>query len=104
MLIKYPRGTTFLWPLARANYENGSLATAVDVYISLRRLLAVEPGNYYNLIECDFLMARCYQDYDDTEKLRLAARAACEYLDLIPPDVRRRQRDKIAFLRRTAGI
>lgn len=104
LLSKYPQGKTFLWPLARAYYESGAVAPAAEIYGDLRRALLVTPGNYYNLIECDHSLARCYEDLSDRKRLRQTARQAREYMEKVPGDIGRRQRDKIAYLKRAARI
>ena len=101
---RYPQGKTFLWPLARANYESGATAAAVIVYKDLRLALMRDLGNHYNLIECDFGLAQCYEEMVDMKMLRQTGREAREYLDLAPSDVVHRQRDKIAYLKRAARM
>jgi tetratricopeptide (TPR) repeat protein len=56
---RFPDGKTFLWPLAQAWYEKGDCEKARDIYRRIRDKLAGSPGNYFNLIECDFYITQC---------------------------------------------
>ena len=72
------------------------------MYQQLRHRLASEKGNYYNLIECDYRLYRCYDELGLDDEARSVAQYASEYFDEMPKDSRRRQRSKIASLGRAA--
>ncbi|MEW5995109.1 MAG: tetratricopeptide repeat protein [Candidatus Zixiibacteriota bacterium] len=103
-LSRYPAGKAPLWALAQALFESRRYRDAAEVYEELRNRVAEVPGNYYNLIECDFARHRCYEKLKDFDRARQVARQARSYLDDVPRKTLRRQRTKIAFLRRAARI
>ncbi|MEW6412013.1 MAG: hypothetical protein AB1483_06000 [Candidatus Zixiibacteriota bacterium] len=102
MLGQFPDGKLFLWPLAEALYEKKNYDGAIEVYLRLRGKLAVSPGNYYNLVECDYNLNRCFDRLDREKDAIEAARRVEDYYDLIPDKTKRRQRSKLDFLRRFA--
>jgi hypothetical protein len=102
MEAQYRTGKSFLWPMAAAFAEQSRSDSAAAVYARLREKLVTEPGNYYNLIECDYQLARCYEDLGRPDLSRAAAELVRNYWNEIPDDTRRRQRAKIAFLVRMA--
>ena len=99
---RYPQGKSILWPLGQAYYETGQYHRAAEIYESLRQRLAESPGNYYNLIECDFFLYRVYEKLRQHDRAEAIAARARTYMDEIPGETRHRQRAKIAFLRRAA--
>ncbi|MDD3732858.1 MAG: hypothetical protein PHU88_10845 [candidate division Zixibacteria bacterium] len=101
-LLKYPGGKSFRWPLARAYFEKKDYSKALQTYQDLRNGIASNPGNYYNLIECDYYLNQCYDRMQMNEEAHQAARHMKKYYDKIPGDVRQRQRDNIAYLKRVA--
>ncbi len=104
MRKRYPDGKALLWPLARAYYGKKDYRNALQTFQLLRRRIADDPGNYSNLIECDYHLYRCFEKLSlDAEANKVADRMQ-QYYDKIPKDVRRRQRAKIALLRRAAKI
>ncbi len=102
MSATFPDGKLFLWPLAEAYFRSKNYQQAAEVYQQLRYKLVSEPGNYYNLIECDYQLYQCYDELGMDDEVRSVARRASEYSDEMPKDTRRRQRSKIAFLSRAA--
>ncbi|UCG61782.1 MAG: hypothetical protein JSV52_00385 [Candidatus Zixiibacteriota bacterium] len=102
MLEKFPHGKVYLWPLAEAYFKTERYDLAAETYQALRKKLAESPGNYRNLIECDYNLNRCYDKLDLDELAILAARPVEDYYNLIPDDTKRRQRSKLDFLRRVA--
>lgn len=104
MLQKYPNGKLFYWPLGRAICEGGRPDLAVQVYDQLRFALSSDTGTYFNLIECDYLISQCHEKCGHRDHLKTAARRAREYFDDIPSDVKSRQRNKIAYLKRAARL
>jgi len=103
MLDKYPDGKAALWPLARAYFEKKDYPAAVEVYGRLRSKLGDNPGNYFNLIECDYNLHRCYEELSKPVEAKKAAIKLLDYYARIPKETQRRQRSKIAFLRRAAA-
>jgi len=100
MLRKYPDGKALLWPLAKAYFEKKDYRNALPTFRLLRERVATDPGNYFNLIECDYRLYQCYEKLAmDAEAERVARRAA-QYYKRVPQDIRRRQRVKIDLLRR----
>jgi tetratricopeptide (TPR) repeat protein len=104
MLEKYPGGTVFLWPLAQAYFAAGQPVKAIDTYQKLRERILVDPGNYYNLIECDFNLVLAYQELESKDSAVVVARQVREYESMIPSPTAKRQRDKLAYLKRAARL
>ena len=98
MQEKYPHGKLFLWPLAQAYYRTENWSDCAAVYDRLRALLADSPGNYFNLIECDFFLHQCYDRLGMPERAREAAEKLMEYESSIPEKTRDRQGSKISTL------
>ncbi|UCE24734.1 MAG: hypothetical protein JSU74_01405 [Candidatus Zixiibacteriota bacterium] len=101
-LALFPDGKLFLWPLARAYFEKKQYHLAAETYTSLRTRLAKSPGNYFNLVECDYSLNRCYDKLDMDELAIRAAKRVEDYYDSIPDRTKRKQRSKLNFLRRVA--
>ena len=100
---RFPDGKTFLWPIAQAHFADGDYASARDIYLQLRERFDSSPGNYYNLIECDYFIVQCYNWESRTSDAReYAASAVSSYDDLIPTETRRRQSSKLSYLKRIA--
>lgn len=100
---RFPDGRTFLWPLAQARFAAEDYAAALEAYTELRRRLIDDPGNYYNLIECDYYITKCHNWLADNSAARASASLLSSYNDDIPPETRRRQSSKISYLRKTAN-
>jgi predicted Zn-dependent protease len=103
-VAKYPDSKAFLWPLAQAYVETRQYRAALEVYQNLRERLVHAPGNYFNLIEVDCRMARCYERLRMTEKATIAAGRVNDYDQSIPQETRRRQRANLKYMRRLARL
>jgi hypothetical protein len=96
----HPTGKSFLWPLARARFEMKQYREAMSVYTRIRSLTEANPGNHFNIVECDYYIARCYEKMkNEPEAARWAARLA-GYEKYISAESRVRQADKMSHLRR----
>lgn len=102
MLGRFPDGKLFLWPLAEALFEKKNYHRAAEIYQRLREKLVLSPGNYFNLVECDYNLNRCYDNLDREEDAIAAANRVESYYDLIADKTKRRQRSKLDYLRRYA--
>ncbi|RKX26032.1 MAG: hypothetical protein DRP45_04530 [Candidatus Zixiibacteriota bacterium] len=98
----YPGGKVFLWPLAQAQYLTADYGSALDTYSKIRRKLAVSPGNYYNLVECDFHVCQCLNWLGEHGQASKSASLVNEYRELIPQVTFKRQRSKLNYLQRVA--
>ena len=101
-LEKFPEGKSFLWPLAQAYFEKKDYSASLAVYQKLRQVIAPAPGNYFNLIECDYYLNRCYDKLEMKDAARRTARSFKTYLKKVPNDTRRKQRLNIEHLKRAA--
>jgi len=97
---RYPNGKTFLWPIAQAQFRQANYAQAAETFLRLRSRLELSPGNYHNLIECDYHLAKCYTWLSDNYSLNLVSTQFREYRTVIPPPTLKRQSAKIAYLSR----
>jgi len=97
---KYPQGRTFLWPLAQVRFRQADYRAAAATFVELRTRLEDSPGNYYNLIECDWHLAQCYTWLADDNSLEAIARHFRSFEDRIPRETRLRQNSKINYLQR----
>ena len=102
LLDRFPESRMLRWPLAQALFGAGAFREASGLYEELRREYVANPGNYYNVIECDYYLAQCCEQMRDAARLRQAARRVRDYVSQVPSDTARRQRDKLDFLKRTA--
>jgi len=102
MIAKHPDGKLFWWPLAQAYYATENWQGCIDTYTRLRELVAVDPGNYFNLVECDYYLLKCYEHLNDSEKAKATAEAFLRYEPLIPQKTRDRQDSKITTIRQAA--
>ena len=103
MAEAYPAGKSFLWPLAQAYFEQGDYQQAADVYKQLWSRYFEKPGNYYNLIECDYQLYQCYEKLSDDVRVQEIANRVHEYGQQIPMETRKRQQKKLMFLIRKAS-
>lgn len=101
-LTQYPNGRTFLWPLAQAQYERKEYLAAITTYGELRRRLERQPGNYYNLIECDYYLTKCHAELDQEDQAKLAAMKFAEYYAELTKSVRERQNGNLSYLKKVA--
>ena len=97
---RYPKGRTFLWPIAQARFRQGDYRDAAATFLDLRERLDDSPGNYYNLIECDWHLAQCYTWLREDVNLKATVEHFRSYEDRIPIETRRRQSAKINYLQR----
>ena len=97
---RYPQGKAVLWPMAEALLKLKRYDDAALVYLKLRDQLALEPGNYYNLIECDYLLCETYKKLSEDQKAIEVAAYLNEYDDLIPEQTRKRQKKRLKHLKR----
>jgi tetratricopeptide (TPR) repeat protein len=102
-MTRYPHGKSFLWPLAQSLFERKQYDKAIEVYSEIRDRLSPEPGNYYNIVECDYYLASCHDKLEEESKAVEAAKNLGEYYDAIPKQTRQRQQSKLGFLRRLAS-
>ena len=102
-LVRYPNGKSFLWPLAQAQYERKGYFAALGSYGELRRRLELQPGNYYNLIECDYYLTKCHAQLDQDDQAKLAAMKFAEYYSGLTHTVRERQQSNLSYLKKAAN-
>ncbi len=98
MSEQFPDGKLFLWPAAQAYFKKKQFSKAAGIYNRLRQRLEADPGNYYNLIECDYQLYRCYEEPGDTVSMKSLLERFRGYREQIPDDTSRRQRDKLKYL------
>ncbi len=103
-LHRYPNGSSVLWPLGAAYVEQNNYHLALETYQDLRRRLETDPGNYYNLIECDYRIWQCYDRLDMGDRAKDVAKRVRDYVDDVPDQTQRRHRDTIARLKRAARL
>lgn len=95
---KYPDGKTFLWPQAEAFLKSGRFKDASAVYSNLRLSLLNEPGNYYNFIECSYLLHDILKETGDTDGMRQIITDVRAHYNNIPKETRRKQKQKLVYL------
>ncbi len=101
-MLRYPNGKAFLWPLAKALYEQDEYASALTTFQELRRRLALQPGNYYNLIECDYYLTRCHEQLSQKELASATAERFVEYYSELTKAVQDRQKKNLSYLKKMA--
>lgn len=99
---RYPAGKAFLWPLAKAQFDKKDYTAAVTTFRELRRRLQLQPGNYYNLIECDYYLTKCHDELDDAPEAQSAARQFVEYYEKLTSDILHRQHGNLSYLKKVA--
>lgn len=99
---RYPEGKAFRWPMAQARYRQQEYERAAAAYEEIRALLVQSPGNYYNLIQCDYYITQCYSWSEQPVRAVESARNLKHYDAKIPKAILRRQAAKINYLRRMA--
>lgn len=102
LLKQFPDGKIFLWPLAEAFNKNKDYKSAINIYNSVREKLIVNPGNYYNLIECDFKLLRSLEKLNNKKEAHEFAVKFLDYYEKIPKDISWRQRNKVSYLKRAS--
>jgi tetratricopeptide (TPR) repeat protein len=102
MLQKYPDGRLFLWPLAQAYYLTENWVASAESYTRLREFLSLQAGNYFNLVECDYYLMRCYDRAGVPDRAKATAAEFLKYESLMPEKTKGRQSSKIAALKQAA--
>lgn len=97
---RFPEGKMFLWPMAAGHFETANYAEAIEVYQRLYQRLVEAPGNYFNLVECDYRLYECYRILGLDAESEAVIERVVSYYQSIPDDTKRRHRGKIAYLRR----
>jgi tetratricopeptide (TPR) repeat protein len=90
--------------MAEAYFKGRKYQKALKTYQAIRQKLAHDPGNYYNLVECDYRIYRCLEKMNQKKQAKASARKLLSYYDSIPKKTRSRQRTNISFLRRAARV
>lgn len=98
----FPDGQVFLWPLAQAYFHKGQYRMSLATYAEIRRRISVEPGNLFNVIQCDYYVYCCLEELERGREAKRVARRVREYRDEVPARVQRLQREKLALLQRAA--
>ena len=99
-ITAYPDGTTFYWPVAQAFYKQERYDSAVFAFEQIRSRLTKRPGNFFNLIECDYHIAKCYSWLSSDEGLDTTVQRFLGYREKIPKATRKKQRSKVLYLER----
>ncbi|MFQ5498196.1 MAG: tetratricopeptide repeat protein [Candidatus Zixiibacteriota bacterium] len=102
LLREFPHGKAMLWPLGEAYVKSNQYADAAVVYATLRERLQLVPGNYFNLIECDYNLYRCREKLKEAAEAHSVARRTASYYSKVPATIRSRQRSKLAYLMRAS--
>ena len=95
LLGYFPDGKLFRWALAKSYLDIGNYPKAIEQYKYLREKLSQEPGNYYNLIECDYNLYLLYKKSKNELEIDKIVELFFKYDDKIPESIRDRQKDKI---------
>jgi len=98
LMRRYPHSRSFLWPVAEAQYRLGRYADAAAAYGRLREMLREEPGNYYNLIECDYRIARCFEMMGLPGEWAGTAADVSGYMGEVSEETQERQRERLEYL------
>lgn len=99
---RFPEGKTFLWPMAYACYRSNNYPKAAELFSRIRALLEKVPGNYFNLIECDYHLVQCYSWMGEDDRAVEAAQRSASYRDKIPNETLKRQHGRMNYLTRIA--
>ncbi len=91
---EYPNARVPLWIRAYANFNLYRWANALELYGQLEQhILATGPGNYYNLIDCAYYEAQCYNGLGQWTDALDACHKGLAYP--APLDIQKRQKDKL---------
>ncbi|MDZ4722445.1 MAG: hypothetical protein SGI97_00815 [candidate division Zixibacteria bacterium] len=96
----YPDGTSFLWPMAQAYFAKRDYVNTARIYRLIRDKIDDTPGNYFNLIECDYFISKCLVILERKDEAIAAARDFAVYQKQIPNSTYNRQKSHISFLRK----
>lgn len=94
----YPHGKSILWPLAEAYFESRSYRKTIEIYEELRRRLSLSPGNYFNIVECDYRICVCYEKMRLNNEASETARRLNQYRDSLPKNTRNKQQSNLEYL------
>lgn len=100
MLKKYPESRTLRWPLAVAFFENRQFDKSAEHFLYLSQHFDYAPGNYFNLIECDYRLYLCFEKLERQDKADEILKKVSEYRNSVPRATQRSQLAKLNFLRR----
>ncbi len=100
----YPQGRQFYWPLAEAYYESNRFMKSAVTYEKIREQNIQKPGNYINVVTCDYYLYLCYDALNDKEQCKMVTDRFMEYYRKLPNFCKQRRRDKIDFLRRASRL
>ena len=104
VMRQFPNGKSFLWPLAQGHFEKKRYIEAISAYEDIRERIWNFPGNYYNLIECDYQIVQAYDRLGNKADAKSLAQRVAGYYDEISKEVRRRQQGKLGYLKRVADL
>jgi hypothetical protein len=97
---KYPMGKVFLWPVAEAMMKAGRWTDALFAFSQLQERFASDPGNYFNLIECDYQIFKCQSVLGREIDAESTTLRVGTYVGRIPERTRDRQGGKIREMAR----
>ncbi|MDF1544201.1 MAG: hypothetical protein P1R58_03760 [bacterium] len=99
MLERYPNGTIFLWPRGVAYHESGQPEKCAELFGQLREHYSKQPGNYFNMVECDYMITKSLETLELKKEAAKAAAEFSKYEDSLPRNTLKRQSDKIRYLK-----
>lgn len=103
LAVLFPTGKSFLWPKARAEFDSKQYGQSISSYSRIRSLLEKNPGNHFNIVECDYYIVRSFEKLgEESEAIRCAAQFPL-YERYVSAETRVRQSDKISHLKRMAA-
>jgi hypothetical protein len=100
MLANYPQSRTIRWPLAAAYFGNSDYENALTFYTELTEYYLEQPGNFFNLIECNYYLYLCFMKLGSEEQAEEILEQVSLFRSEIPSRVKKQQRSKLNFLRR----
>jgi hypothetical protein len=103
LISRFHHGKSFLWPQAKAEYDSKHFSAARATYEKIRRLIEPNPGNHFNIVECDFYIAKCSEKLAQNTRAIECAAQIVAYEKYISGAIRLRQADKIQYLKKLAG-
>ena len=100
MLANYPESRTIRWPLAEAYFKNQDYENALTFYSELTEHYSYKPGNFYNLIECNYYLYQCCSKLGYDEWADEILEQVSQFRSEIPSRVKKQQRSKLNYFRR----
>jgi hypothetical protein len=97
---QYPEGKVFLWPVAQSMLMTGRWAEALSAFSQLQLRFSSDPGNYFNLVECDYQIFKCQSELGRKADAETTALRVSAYAGRIPEGTRDRQGGKIREMAR----